>query len=140
MDLLVAMGTSGGLGLSMWLWLTAPTDHRACMPHLYFRGLGGGGHAGAAGQVAGGAGQAPDHRGHPRAARAAAGCGAPAARAYAGEVDVPVAEVLVGDRLVVRPGERIPVDGEVTEGQTQVDESMLTGEPLPVPARAGRHR
>jgi ATPase, P-type (transporting), HAD superfamily, subfamily IC len=49
-----------------------------------------------------------------------------------GEADVPVAEVLVGDRLVVRPGERIPVDGRVLEGQTQVDEAMLTGEPLPV--------
>ena len=49
-----------------------------------------------------------------------------------GEVDVPVAEVMVGDRIVVRPGERIPVDGHLLEGHTQVDESMLTGEPLPV--------
>jgi Cu+-exporting ATPase len=50
-----------------------------------------------------------------------------------GEVDVPVAEVLVGDRLVVRPGERLPLDGRLLEGSSQVDESMLTGEPLPVP-------
>jgi P-type Cu+ transporter len=49
-----------------------------------------------------------------------------------GEVDVPVDEVLAGDRLVVRPGERFAVDGLVLEGQSQVDESMLTGEPLPV--------
>ena len=49
-----------------------------------------------------------------------------------GEVDVPIDEVLVGDELVVRPGERFAVDGLVQEGQTQVDESMLTGEPLPV--------
>jgi Cu+-exporting ATPase len=54
-----------------------------------------------------------------------------------GEVDVPVAEVMVGDRLVVRPGERIPVDGSTSEGQTQVDESMLTGEPLPVTREVG---
>jgi Cu+-exporting ATPase len=54
-----------------------------------------------------------------------------------GEVDVPVAEVLVGDKLVVRPGERFPVDGTLLEGHTQVDESMLTGEPLPVPKDAG---
>jgi Cu+-exporting ATPase len=53
-------------------------------------------------------------------------------------VDVPIAEVMVGDRLVVRPGERIPVDGELREGQTQVDESMLTGEPLPVAKEPGR--
>jgi Cu+-exporting ATPase len=49
-----------------------------------------------------------------------------------GEVDVPVGELLVGDRLVIKPGERIPVDGVLLEGRTQVDESMLTGEPLPV--------
>jgi len=54
-----------------------------------------------------------------------------------GEVDVPVAELLVGDRLVVKPGERFPVDGTLLEGHTQVDESMLTGEPLPVAKDAG---
>jgi P-type Cu+ transporter len=46
--------------------------------------------------------------------------------------DVPIEEVKVGDVLVVRPGERIPVDGEVLEGRTAVDESLLTGEPIPV--------
>jgi Cu+-exporting ATPase len=54
-----------------------------------------------------------------------------------GEVDVPVAEVLVGDKIVVKPGERFPVDGTLLEGRTQVDESMLTGEPLPVAKDVG---
>ncbi len=48
------------------------------------------------------------------------------------ETDVPLAHVHVGDRLRVRPGERIPVDGVVLEGSTGVDESMVTGEPIPV--------
>jgi P-type Cu+ transporter len=48
------------------------------------------------------------------------------------EIDAPVAHVHVGDLIRVRPGERIPVDGVVVEGQSVVDESMLTGEPIPV--------
>jgi Cu+-exporting ATPase len=48
------------------------------------------------------------------------------------EVDIPVEEVLVGDVVVVRPGEKIPVDGEIVEGASAVDESMVTGESLPV--------
>jgi Cu+-exporting ATPase len=48
------------------------------------------------------------------------------------EQDVPLEHVMVGDRLRVRPGERIPVDGVVLEGTTTVDESMVTGEPIPV--------
>jgi Cu+-exporting ATPase len=53
------------------------------------------------------------------------------------EVDVPVEDVRVGDLVVVRPGERIPVDGVVVEGHSAVDESMLTGEPLPVDKGTG---
>jgi Cu+-exporting ATPase len=48
------------------------------------------------------------------------------------EQDIPVEEVRVGDIVIVRPGEKIPVDGEISEGRSVVDESMLTGEPLPV--------
>jgi Cu+-exporting ATPase len=48
------------------------------------------------------------------------------------EQDVPLEHVKVGDRLRVRPGERVPVDGVVVEGTTSVDESMVTGEPIPV--------
>ena len=53
------------------------------------------------------------------------------------EVDVPIAEVVAGDAVLVRPGEKVPVDGVVTSGSSPVDESMLTGEPLPVTKRAG---
>lgn len=53
------------------------------------------------------------------------------------EEDVPVSHVHVGDLLRVRPGEKVPVDGVVTEGGSTVDESMLTGEPMPVRKAAG---
>ena len=63
----------------------------------------------------------------------------PTARVVRGGEDheVPVDQVQVGDVLRVRPGEKIPVDGEITEGTSTVDESMLTGEPMPVEKRAG---
>ena len=132
MDLLVAIGTSAGWGLSMWLWLTAHPGHA---PHLYFEAsavvvtlvlLGKWLEARAKHQTT-------------AAIRALHGLRPDVAHLVgkSGEVDVPVAEVMVGDRLVVRPGERLPVDGTLLEGDTQVDESMLTGEPLPVAKEVG---
>ena len=53
------------------------------------------------------------------------------------EEDIELSHVHLGDRLRVRPGEKLPVDGEVLEGQSHVDESMLTGEPMPVAKHAG---
>jgi Cu+-exporting ATPase len=53
------------------------------------------------------------------------------------EEDVPLSHVRVGNRLRVRPGEKVPVDGEVLEGRSSVDESMLTGEPIPVEKNTG---
>jgi Cu+-exporting ATPase len=53
------------------------------------------------------------------------------------EQDVPLDQVQVGDRLRVRPGEKIPVDGQVVEGASAVDESMITGEPIPVEKQRG---
>ncbi|AYM98289.1 copper-translocating P-type ATPase [Acidovorax sp. 1608163] len=135
MDLLVAVGTSAGWGLSMWLWLTAPTDHPGHVPHLYFE---------ASAVVVtlvllGKWLEARAKRQTTAAIRALHALRPDVVHLLSktGEVDVPVAEVLVGDRLVVRPGERIPADGVVAEGQTQVDESMLTGEPLPVAREVG---
>ena len=54
-----------------------------------------------------------------------------------GTVDVALEEVVPGDLVLVRPGEKVPVDGEVTEGASYVDESMITGEPMPVERKAG---
>src|SRR3546814_5555921 len=51
--------------------------------------------------------------------------------------DVPIDQVRRGEQVLVRPGEKIPIDGEIVEGSSYVDESMLTGEPMPVEKHAG---
>jgi len=73
------------------------------------------------------------------AIRALAGLAPKTARVItdAGELDRPIASLKVGDLIRVRPGERIPTDGEVTEGASLVDESMITGEPVPVAKAPG---
>jgi Cu+-exporting ATPase len=53
------------------------------------------------------------------------------------EVDIPIEEVVVGELIVVRPGEKVPVDGQIMEGNSAIDESMLTGESLPVEKKVG---
>jgi Cu+-exporting ATPase len=53
------------------------------------------------------------------------------------EVEIPLNEVRVGDLIRIKPGDRIPVDGELTEGASSIDESMITGEPIPVDKREG---
>ena len=127
MDLLVAIGTTAGWALSMWLWLTAPAG---AMVHLYFEGS-----AVVITLVLLGKWlEARAKRQTTDAIRALHALRPARARVITtdGEVDIPIEELLVGDRLVVLPGERFAADGLVLEGQTQVDESMLTGEPLPV--------
>ncbi len=132
MDLLVSIGTTAAWALSVWLWLTTSP---ATMPHLYFEAsavvitlvlLGKWLEARAKRQTTSAIRALHDLR--PDTAHLLG---------LDGEVDVPIDEILAGDELVVRPGERFAVDGLLLEGQTQVDESMLTGEPLPVSKAAG---
>jgi Cu+-exporting ATPase len=133
MDLLVAVGTSAAWGLSMWLWLGSGHGAHA---HLYFE-------ASAVVITLVQLGKWLESRTKRQTTQAIRALHAlrpevaHVVRAGNEEADVPVAELLAGDVLAVRPGERIPADGEVTEGSTQVDESMLTGEPLPVPKDVG---
>ena len=132
MDLLVAIGTSAGYGLSLWLWATAAPGQA---PHLYFEAS-----AVVITLVLLGKWLEARAKRQTTAAIRALHALRPEVAHWLGrdgEVDVPVSEVMTGDKLVVRPGERIPVDGLVLEGHTQVDESMLTGEPLPVLREAG---
>ncbi|KAA0587111.1 copper-translocating P-type ATPase (plasmid) [Azospirillum oryzae] len=132
MDLLVALGTSAAWGLSLYLMLTAHDGHE---PHLYFEAssvlitfvlFGKWLEARAKGQTAAAIRALMDLR--PATARL---------RRDGVETEVPVERVHVGDHVVVRPGERVPVDGRVVEGSGGVDESMLTGESLPVDKEPG---
>jgi Cu+-exporting ATPase len=127
MDLLVALGTSAGWALSVWLWLSAPAG---AMVHLYFEGS-----AVVITLVLLGKWlEARAKRQTTDAIRALHALRPARARVITldGELEIPIEELLVSDRLVVLPGERFAADGVVLEGQTQVDEAMLTGEPLPV--------
>jgi Cu+-exporting ATPase len=127
MDLLVSIGTTAGWALSVWLWLSAPDG---AMVHLYFEGS-----AVVITLVLLGKWLEARAKRQTTAAIRALHALRPDVAHWLGrdgEVDVPVADVLVGDRIAVKPGERFPVDGTLQEGTTEVDESMLTGEPLPV--------
>ena len=52
-------------------------------------------------------------------------------------VDVPTSEVVLNDIVIIRPGDKIPVDGTITDGESNVDESMITGESMPVEKKVG---
>lgn len=148
MDQLVALGTTAAWGMSCWLWwrhVQAPVGVHADMagmegmahaqPELYFES--------AAVVITlvllGKALEARAKRQTTLAIRALQSLRPNTVRRIGpqGEVEVPVGQVVVGDILAVRPGERIPVDGLVTEGSSHVDEAMLTGEPLPVSKSEG---
>lgn len=132
MDLLVALGTSAGYGLSVYQWLTAPPG---TMPHLYFEAsavvialvlLGKYLESSAKRQTAS-AIRALEALRPERAIMLVDGQ----------EVDVAISSLSIGDRVVVKPGERFPVDGEVVEGQSHADEALISGESLPVPKQPG---
>ncbi|USX28472.1 heavy metal translocating P-type ATPase [Oxalobacteraceae bacterium OTU3CINTB1] len=131
MDLLVAIGTSAAYGLSVYQLLTATS----AMPHLYFE---------ASAVVItlvllGKWLEARAKRQTTSAIRALQVLRPESARVRRGDqdVDVPIAQVLPGEMVVVRPGERIAVDGVVVEGASHVDEALITGESLPVARHAG---
>jgi Cu+-exporting ATPase len=132
MDLLVALGTSAGYGLSVYQLLVHGSHG---MAHLYFE---------ASAVVItlvllGKWLEGRAKRQTTEAIRALHALRPDAARVQrdGAEVELPLAQVVPGDRLVVRPGERLPADGEVLEGSSHVDESMITGESLPVPKQPG---
>ncbi len=130
MDLLVAVGTSAAYGLSTYLLLTGAEPM-----HLYFEAS-----AVVISLVLLGKWlEAAAKRQTTEAIRALQALRPVTARVRLGGVDrdVPIEALGVGDVVVVRPGERVPADGEVIEGTSQVDESLLTGESLPVDKRPG---
>ena len=128
MDLLVALGTSAAWGLSVYQWL----DHgsHAGMAHLYFEAS-----AVVVSLVL--LGKWLETRAKHQTTQAIRALQAlrpdtARIRRSAGEIEVPIRQVVLGDLVVIRPGERIPVDGVVVEGAGQVDESLITGESLPI--------
>jgi len=127
MDLLVAIGTSAAFGLSLYELLAHGDGHGA---HYYFE-------ASAVVVTLVLLGKWLEARAKRRtvdAIRALQALRPDTARVVVGarEIELPIAQVALGDEVLVRPGERIPVDGEIVDGLTHVDESMLTGESQPV--------
>ncbi len=130
MDLLVAVGTSAAYGLSVYLLLT-----RADAMHLYFEAS-----AVVISLVLLGKWlEARAKRQTTEAIRALQALRPLTARVRLDGVDrdLPIDAIRVGDRVVIRPGERVPVDGVIEEGASQIDESLLTGESLPVDKQPG---
>ena len=135
MDLLVALGTSAGYGLSLFELLRQSADGQGGMPHLYFE-------ASAVVITLVLLGKWLEARAKHQTTEAIRALNAlrpetAVVRRDGAELSVPMAQVKVGDLIVVRPGERIPVDGLVLEGASQVDESLITGESLPVARHEG---
>ncbi len=132
MDLLVALGTSAAWGLSAWtLWAHRGHEH----PPLYFEASS----VVIALVLLGKWLELRARRSTAAAIRALSALRPEHARiAVDGrEIELPLDQVRIGDRVMVRPGERIAVDGEVESGRSHVDESMLTGESVPVVREPG---
>ncbi|PMV18875.1 MULTISPECIES: heavy metal translocating P-type ATPase [unclassified Pseudomonas] len=132
MDLLVAIGTSAGYGLSIYEWLTA---HPGMTPHLYFE-------ASAVVIALVLLGKYLESRAKRQTASAIRALEAlrpeRAIRVLDGrEEDVAISVLKLNDLVLVKPGERFPVDGEVVEGQSHADEALISGESLPVPKQPG---
>ncbi|KQY80863.1 heavy metal translocating P-type ATPase [Pelomonas sp. Root1444] len=132
MDLLVALGTSAAYGLSIYL-LIKHAEHG--MPHLYFE-------ASAAVITLVLLGKWLEHRAKRQTADAIRALNAlkPATarvRRNGVESDIPVDQVAVGELVIVRPGDRVAVDGEIVEGRSHIDESLITGESLPIAKNVG---
>ena len=131
MDLLVALGTSAAYGISVYEMVTHPGDTM----HLYFEAS-----AVVITLVRFGKWlEARAKRQTTDAIRALNALRPDRARIRVGteEREVPLAQVRVGTLVIVRPGERVPVDGAVLEGRTHIDESLITGESLPVARQPG---
>ena len=128
MDTLVAVGSLSAYGYSVWATLTGQHDHYFDTAAVIITLI-------LVGKVL----EARARAGATDAARTLLERGATTASLLEGsrERTVPVAEVRVGDMVVVRPGEKIPVDGVVVTGTSTVDLSMLTGESVPVDVRSG---